>query len=66
MMWGMTSNRYGVIGASVSENTQGMWNQFRARAKARGLSYTRALEQAARLWLDQPDPVAPPKENPFR
>lgn len=66
----MTSNRYGVIGANVTEESQQMWLEFRHSAKHRGMNYTRALEQAARLWLDRhpaprQDNPNPPQVNPF-
>lgn len=63
----MTSNRYGVIGASVTEESQLMWNTFRATAKSLGMNYTRALEQAAMMWLARhtgPD-GSPRPVNPF-
>lgn len=64
----MTSNRYGVIGASVTEESQSMWVRFRLVSKTLGLPITRSLEQAAQLWLDKntSEDGAPRLHNPFK
>lgn len=43
--------KYGVVVANVTEDTQEFWNGFKRAVKAKGLSYTSGLEQAAHLWL---------------
>lgn len=48
----MTHSRYGLIAANVTEETQEFWIKFRQTAKTLGFSYTKALEQAARLWME--------------
>ena len=62
--------KYGVVVANVTEETQTLWNYFKRTVRAQGLSYTSALEQAARLWLQSrglsmpahtlPDGTVPP------
>lgn len=65
------SLKFGVVVANVSAETQHFWIHFKRVVKDSGLSYTKALEQAAVLWLDSRDqpwnkPVeAVPEENPF-
>ena len=48
----VTYQKYGIVAANVTEQTQGLWLEFKGLARSKGVSYTRALEQAARLWLD--------------
>lgn len=44
-------NARGIVAAHVNERTQELWDEFREHARTRGLSNTRALEQAAALWV---------------
>lgn len=61
------AQKYGVVVANVTEDTQEFWIGFKQAVKAKGLSYTSALEQAAHLWLArergqvvQTNPFQPP------
>lgn len=55
----MSRPNHGIIAANVTEQTADLWTQFRRVANARGMSYTKALEHAATLWLDS-EPVTDP------
>lgn len=46
-------NARGIVAAHVNERTQELWDEFREHARERGLSNTKALEQAAVLWVGQ-------------
>lgn len=43
--------KYGVVVANVTEDTQQFWIGFKRTVKSKGMSYTAALEQAARMWM---------------
>lgn len=67
----MGSNRYGTVAASVTEQTEPLWLEFRTTARRLGMTKTRALERAVRLWLDslgapdQPPPAMRTTPDPF-
>lgn len=66
--------KHGVVVANITEDTQTFWNYFKRTVRSQGLSYTSALEQAARGWLADrglsmppgtlPDGTSP--DQPFR
>jgi hypothetical protein len=56
----MATNKLPNMTANVTESTEDLWCEFIAAHRAIGLSRTKALEQAVRLWLDAQDP---PRDN---
>jgi hypothetical protein len=66
------SKSYGAVVAHVNASNRDSWNEFRRVADEIGVPYSRALEQAARLWLENrrapapviPQPAAAPAQVP--
>lgn len=52
--WGM-SNHQTTIVAYITQETRDMWTRFRAVTRKLGVPRSRALAQAAQLWLDKHD-----------
>jgi hypothetical protein len=47
------SQIYGRIVVHINEETHPLWTSVKREAKRRGLPYSRVMEQAARLWLEE-------------
>lgn len=64
----MATNKLPNMTANVTEQTEDLWSRFIGVHRSLGLSRTKALEQAAALWLDaNTDPAGQPwRHNPFR
>ena len=63
----MATNKLPNVVANVTKDSEDLWWDFIQAAKAFGLTRTKALEQAAALWLQsntKPDGT-PFRANPF-
>lgn len=56
------------IAAHVNSDTEPLWSRFLERSRALGLTNSRALAQAAEMWLAHtvPDPWQAPLHAPVR